>query len=293
MRDTNLLQLALGLAPPWTVTRSDFDPEAKRLDIQIDFAPGSRFPCPNCGAADCSAYDTEQMSWRHLNFFQHQAYINARVPRVRCDTCGIRKVHVPWARPDSGFTLLFEALLMTMVSAMPVRTVARLWRVLHHYVDQARARTDASEVTRVAIDETAARRGHDYITLFVDIDQARVLFATEGKDAETVAAFAKDLTTHGGDAAAVDEVCIDMSPAFIKGTAEHLPNAAVTFDRFHAVKIVNDAVDQVRRTEQKRQSVLRGTGWRSRISTTSPRPKPVRASLRSGASGPPIAGCRR
>lgn len=269
MRDTNLLQLALGLTPPWTVTRSDFDPDAKRLDIQIDFTPGSRFPCPNCGAADCPAYDTERMTWRHLNFFQHQAWLNARVPRLRCDTCGIRKAHVPWARPDSGFTLLFEALLMTMLSAMPVNSVAkmvgehdtRLWRVLHHYVDQARARSDASDVTRVAIDETAARRDHDYITLFVDIDQARVLFATEGRDADTVAAFAEDLAAHGGDAEAISEVCIDMSPAFIKGTAEHLPNAAITFDKFHAVKIVNDAVDQVRRTEQKGQSLLRGTRY--------------------------------
>ena len=269
MRDTNLLQLALGLTPPWTVTRSDFDPDAKRLDIEIDFAPGSRFVCPNCGAADCPAYDTERSSWRHLNFFQHQAYINARVPRVRCDKCGIRKAHVPWARPDSGFTLLFEALLMTLVSAMPVKTVARmvgehdtrLWRVLHHYVDQARARVDASKVTKVAIDETAARRGHDYITLFVDIDQARVLFATEGKDADTIAAFAEDMAAHGGDSKAVSEVCIDMSPAFIKGTAKHLPNAAITFDKFHAVKIVNDAVDQVRRAEQKRQSLLRGTRY--------------------------------
>ena len=204
LRDTNLLQLALGLTPPWTVTRSDFDAEAQRLDIEIDFAPGSRFACPTCGAADCPAYDTERMTWRHLNFFQHQAYLNARVPRVRCDTCGVKKVPVPWARPDSGFTLLFEALVMTMVSAMPVKAVARmvgehdtrLWRVVHHYVDQARARADASDVTRVAIDETAARRGHDYITLFVDIDQARVLFATEGKDADTVAAFADDLTAH-------------------------------------------------------------------------------------------------
>jgi len=269
MRDTNLLQLALGLTPPWTVTRSDFDPDAKRLDIQIDFTPGSRLPCPNCGAADCPAYDTERMTWRHLNFFQHQAWLNARVPRLRCDTCGIRKAHVPWARPDSGFTLLFEALLMTMLSAMPVNSVAkmvgehdtRLWRVLHHYVDQARARSDASDVTRVAIDETAARRDHDYITLFVDIDQARVLFATEGRDADTVAAFAEDLAAHDGDAETISEVCIDMSPAFIKGTAEHLPNAAITFDKFHAVKIVNDAVDQVRRTEQKGQSLLRGTRY--------------------------------
>jgi transposase len=137
----------------------------------------------------------------------------------------------------------------------------RLWRVVHHYVDEGRARTDASQVSRVAIDETAARRGHDYITLFVDIDQARVLFATEGKDAATVAAFADDLAVHGGDPKAIEEVCIDMSPAFIKGVAESLPEAAVTFDKFHAVKIINDAVDQVRRAEQKQQDVLRGTRY--------------------------------
>jgi transposase len=269
MKDTSLLQLALGLTPPWTVSSSDFDAQAHRLDIRIDFAPGSRFACPACGAANCPAHDTERKTWRHLNFFQHQAYLTARVPRIRCEACGVRTVTVPWARPDSGFTLLFEALIMTMVSAMPVAAVARmvgehdtrLWRVIHHYVEQARARTRGAEVSRVAIDETAARRGHDYITLFVDIDQARVLFATEGKDAATVAAFADDLAAHGGDPAAVGEVCIDMSPAFIKGVAENLPEAAVTFDKFHAVKIVNDAVDQVRRAEQKNQPLLRGTRY--------------------------------
>jgi transposase len=263
------MQQALGLTPPWTVVRSDFDTKPGRLDVEIDFTPGSRFACPICGAADCPAYDTQRKTWRHLNFFQHQAYLHARVPRVRCDTCGIRQVNVPWARPDSGFTLLFEAMVMTMVSAMPVAAVARivdehdtrLWRVVHHYVDEGRARADASEVTRVAIDETAARRGHDYITLFVDLDQARVLFATEGKEAATVAAFAEDLAAHGGTPAAVEEVCIDMSPAFIKGVAESLPAAAVTFDKFHAVKIINHAVDQVRRAEQKQQDVLRGTRY--------------------------------
>src|SRR4051812_32644360 len=138
MRDTTLMQQALGLTPPWTVVRSDFDTAAGRLDVQIDFIPGSRFACPTCGAADCPAYDTQRKTWRHLNFFQHQAYLNARVPRVHCKTCGIRQANVPWARlakgsirlcrmewqdegrPDSGFTLLFEAMVMTMVSAMPV-----------------------------------------------------------------------------------------------------------------------------------------------------------------------------
>ncbi|MGH7152656.1 MAG: helix-turn-helix domain-containing protein, partial [Acetobacteraceae bacterium] len=206
MRDTNLLQLALGLVPPWAVVRSEFDPTTRRLDIHIDFATGSRFACPGCGAADCPAYDTERKSWRHLNFFQHQAWLQVRVPRVRCTGCGIRTLPVPWAREGSGFTLLFEALIMALAAAMPLNAIARLvgehdtrlWRVLHHYVEQARACTDASAVTRVAVDETAARRGHYYITLFVDIDRARVLFATDGRDATTVAAFADDLAGHGG-----------------------------------------------------------------------------------------------
>jgi len=149
---------------------------------------------------------------------------------------------------------------------MPVKAVARIvgehdtkvWRVIHHYVDQARARAG---VTRVAIDETAARRGHDYISLFVDIDLARVLFATEGRDADTVTEFAQDLTAHRGKPEAVGEVCIDMSPAFIKGVADNLPEAAITFDKFHAVKIINDAVDQVRRAEQKTKGLLRGTRY--------------------------------
>jgi transposase len=291
MRDTDLLQLALALVPPWLVRRSDFDPQRRRLDIHIDFPRGSRFACPGCGAADCPAYDTEEMTWRHLNFFQHHAYLHARVPRIECASCGIKKVSVPWAREGSGFALLFEALIMALVQAMPVKAVARLvgehdtrlWRVIHHYVDRGRARADFSAVTRVACDETAARRGHDYITLFVDLDRARVLFATEGKDAGTVAAFAADFAAHGGDPGAVAEVCIDMSPAFIKGTADHLPNAAVTFDKFHAVKIINDAVDRVRRAEQKAHGQLTGTRyiWLRNPATLSDKQRATLESLRT------------
>lgn len=132
-----------------------------------------------------------------------------------------------------------------------------MWRVLHHYVEEARNRADHSAVTRVAADETAARRGHNYVSLFVDLDDPRVLFVADGKDAATVEAFADDLTQHGGSVENISEVCIDMSPAFIKGTTANLPKANITFDKFHAVKIVNDAVDQVRRAEQKTRPELK------------------------------------
>jgi transposase len=269
MRDTDLLQQALGLTPPWQVVASRFDASARRLDMDISFPKGARFICPGCGATDCPAYDTTEMSWRHLNFFQHEAYLHARVPRVTCKTCGVKRVAVPWAREGSGFTLLFEALVMAMMTAMPVAAVGRLvrehdtrlWRVLHHYVEEARGRADHSAVTRVAFDETAARRGHDYVSLFVDLDGPRVLFVADGKDASTVEKFAADLAGHGGAAENIAEVCIDMSPAFIKGTAAHLPKANITFDKFHAVKIVNDAVDQVRRAEQKTRPELKKTRY--------------------------------
>lgn len=180
MRDTDLLQLALGLVPPWMVKAANFDAKARRLDIELDFAKGGRFPCPHCTRADCPVHDTAMQTWRHLDFFQHQAFLHARTPRITCPDCGVKRIAVPWARPGSGFTLLFEALAMTLMTAMPVAAAARLmkehdtrmWRVLHHWVEQARARADYAEVRRVAIDETAAKRGHDYVSLFVDIDRS-------------------------------------------------------------------------------------------------------------------------
>jgi transposase len=269
MRDLETFQAALELKDPWFVAGSRFDAATRRLDIDISFAKGSLFACPCCGAAACRVYDARPLTWRHLDFWQHQTYLTARVPRVKCDACGIKKVSVPWAREGSGFTLLFEDHVMDLMPAMPVAAAARmvsehdtrLWRIVHHYVDEARARDDHSKVTRAAFDETAARRGHDYVSLFVDLDRSRVLFVTEGKDAATVGAFAADLTEHGGDPAKVTEVCIDMSPAFIKGATEHLPKAEITFDKFHTVKIVNEAVDEVRREEQKSQPELKKTRY--------------------------------
>ena len=269
MKDTDLMQLALGLTPPWLVTSSTFSVEEKRLDIRIDFPTGSAFACPVCGASGCKGYDTDDFSWRHLNFFQHEAYLHARVPRVQCPTCGVKRVNVPWARPGSGFTLLFEALIMTLVKVMPVQSAAqivgehdtRLWRVLHHYVDDARERADYSEVAKIALDEKAARRGHNYVTLFVDLFMRRVLFVTPGKDAATVEAFAKDLLAHGGKPETITEVCQDMSPAFAAGVGAHLPNASITYDKFHVIKLINEAVDKVRRAEQKDRPELKKTRY--------------------------------
>lgn len=269
MRDIDLFQQALGLPWPWNVTRSEFAPEKRRLDLYVDFEVGGTFPCPECGQAGCKAHDTDEKTWRHLDFFQHQAFLHARTPRVRCSRCGVKLVDVPWARPGSGFTLLFEALVLAMAKGMPVAVLARLigehdtriWRILQHYVGEARAAADFSEVRRVGVDETASKRGQNYITLFVDLDGPRLLFATEGRHATTVAAFRQDLEEHGGQADQVEEFCIDMSAAFRKGIETWFPEAGITFDKFHVMQLLGAAVEQVRREEQKERPELKGSRY--------------------------------
>jgi transposase len=267
----DLFQAALGLTGPWQVTRTEFDAEAHRLDLYLDFSKGARFACPEGDQPACPVYDSEPKIWRHLDFFQHQAYLHARVPRVTCPTHGTRQVALAWARPGSGFTLLFEALLMALLAQMPVKAVAelvgehdtRLWRLLHHHVAQARAKLDMGEVTRVGVDETSARRGQDYVSLFVDLDapKPRVLVATEGRDRTTVARFAEELAAHGGDPERVRDVSADMSPAFEQGVRASLPKAYLTWDRYHLASHATKAVDAVRRAEAKQRPELRGTRY--------------------------------
>jgi len=214
-------------------------------------------------------HDTTEKTWRHLDFFQHQAFLTARTPRISCTTCGVRLVTVPWARPGSGFTLLFEGFAMALAMHLPIAVAAgflkitdqRLWRVVFHYVEAAVARMDLAGVKRVCIDETAAKRGQDYITLVVDIDGRRVVFVADGRSADTVRQFADHLEDRGGDASRITQVSIDMSPAFISGVGENLTEAEITFDRFHVMKLIGDAVDEVRRAEVKARPELRGTRY--------------------------------
>ena len=260
MQPETLFGMALGIVSPWEVTEVSFSKESNRLDITIDFQRGSTFPCPTCGAP-APAYDTTEKTWRHLNFFQYEAYLHAFVPRVNCpnEGCGVKQIQVPWARTGSGFTLLFEALVMTMARDMPVNVMARLfsvtdtrlWRVINAYVEAARAKEDFSEVKRIGIDETSTKKGHNYATFFFDLDKKTLLFGTEGKDNETVKDFVADLKKHGGDPEQITDAAIDMSKAFIKGVKEQLPNAVVTFDKFHLIKLMNEALGKIRAEEAR------------------------------------------
>ena len=267
--ELGLFTAALGLSAPWRVTRTEFD--GAQLDLYLDFPRGARFPCPakDCAEGACVVHDTADKTWRHMDFFQYKAFLHARLPRVRCPEHGVRQVSVSWARPGSGFTMLFEALALTFATAMPVAKVAemtrehdtRIWRVLEHHVGAARDQEDFSEVTKVGMDETSARKGQDYVSIFADMMRGRVLFATDGRSSDTVARFAADLAEHGGDPASITDTSSDMSTAFISGISQHLPNATMTFDKFHIAANLSEAVDAVRRTEVTTRPELKHTRW--------------------------------
>jgi len=256
-----LFTSALGLVPPWEVEKVELDTASRRIDFEVR-CNAKMLGCPQCGLAGQRIHDRLRRSWRHLDFFQYEAWLHAEVPRVACTGCGkTTQVDVPWAREGSGFTALFEALALALCRELPVRQAAallrcndkQLWRRIEFFVEQARALDDMSGVQIVGIDETSLRRGQDYITVVHDLDAKRLLFATEGREHHTVVEFVDDLKAHGGDPEQVRHVCMDMSAAYAKGVGVALPNAAISYDRFHVVKMAIEAMDEVRKAEVREQ----------------------------------------
>ena len=265
MDELTLFSQALGLAKPWQVVDLKFSKEEGRLDLWLDFGKGAKFPCPSCQETrEGEVHDTLERTWRHLNFFQYETYLHARVPRIRCGTCGVKQVDVPWARPGSGFTLLFELLVLSLSREMSVAAVAeltsehanRLWRILKHYVERARRAVDLRTFHKLGIDEFAIRKGHVYMTSFGDLEASRVIFLGEGRKKGVVKAFIEDLRSRGTDPGQIDVVCCDMWDPYLNGIGTFLKKALVVFDRFHVMTQLNKAIEMVRREEQRDNEAL-------------------------------------
>lgn len=271
MIENNIFEKALHIEKPWFIKKVIFNEESKRLDIYVDFHKGSTFFYESIKEnirGNFKVYDTEDKVWRHLNFFEHECYIHARTPIVKISgdkNNNFRLISPPWIGKCPGFTLLFEALILQLAKSMPIHTLCKIigesdykiWKILDKYVEESRYNLDLSNLKFVGLDETSKKKGHDYITLFVDLEQKRTIFITSGKDSSTISAFKKDLEKHNGDSKNISKISSDMSPAFIKGIKTELPNAEITFDKFHIIKIINKAVDEVRKLEVKSNPILK------------------------------------
>lgn len=262
-----LFKVALQINEPIYIESIEFiDIE---LHIELGFRKGGEFPCPVCGK-QCKAKDKIAKKWRHLNFFQYKCFLHFSVPRTNCSSCGIHHYMPNWAREGSGFTLLFEAFVIMLVKGgMPFLELERvtgeydnrLRRIVDHYVEEAYKKKDFNNVKNIGIDETSSKKGHKYVTVVTDHDKQEIVYVTEGKDASTMKRFVDELPKHGGDATNITNITMDMSISFISGAANYLPKAHVTFDKFHVVKLLNEAVDKVRRAETKQNSILKGTKY--------------------------------
>ena len=267
-----IFETALGISSPWFIAGMNFEPSQRKLNIRVDFEVGSRFAVPG-HSGEHPVHDTVTKTYRHLNFFQHECELEVRVPRVKLPDGKVTQVTPPWAGKLSGFTLLFEAFVLllarettfTGASRITGLSVHRVMALCERYVNEAVSAADLSEVRRVALDETSRAKGQEYVTLFADADpdpaRRRVIFVAEGKEAMTVEAFAANLRAHHGRPTQIDSVSIDMSPAFIRGVTDHLPTAKITFDKFHVIAHASEAIDKMRRLEQKLDPSLKGLRW--------------------------------
>jgi len=270
MNFSKIFERALGIESPWYVADINFDESNKRLDIKLDFEKGTSFTYVGEGfSGEYTAYDTIDKEWRHLNFFEHECYLKARVPRIKTPDGKIHLVAPSWSGLQNGFTLLFEALILQFAKHMPVHQIAKLikisdykiWSILDRYTEAARALEDYNEVKQVGMDETSIAKGHDYLTLFVDLAKRRTIFIAKGKDNTTVKDFKADFKAHAGKPEEITDISCDMFPAFIKGVKEQLPAAQITCDKFHIIKLINEAVDEVRRSVASNNPLLKGTRY--------------------------------
>ena len=259
MTERDIFSIALHLSPPWRILGIELD--ADTLHLHIDFDRTGRFD-------GLPIHDTVDRQWRHADFFQYKCLLHAKVPRVKHPDGRVETVKVPWARPGSGFTHLFEIQALSLMREMPVLAAARrlqlhdtrLWRLLRRMVEDAHATQDIGHPKRIGVDETASRRGHEYITVFVDLDTRRVLFACEGRSSVALARFKGFLESKGAQTTGLDFSC-DMSQAFLLGIKEAFPDARVTLDKFHLVALLTKAVDETRKEEARKQKRLAGTRW--------------------------------
>lgn len=255
-----MFEKLLGLDISWKILSVSYIESSKTVAIVVsetDWLWSNWSCCEDDGRFSCYEH-CDEIVWRHLNIFEYRCEIRCRVPRGKCSKCKkVVRAPIPWEGKSKHFTFGFEAFALTLARQMPINQVAltlgendkRIWRVLNAYVQEAYKEESFGVVRIVGCDEMNVRKGHNYISVFADLQEKRVLFATAGKDSSTWDRFKEELPKHGGDPAEIESVSIDMSPAYQAGARNTCPGARLVFDKFHVMKLVGEAVNEVRNRE--------------------------------------------
>ena len=260
MQDTDLYRHLLGITSPWEVTGVELSVEGERVDVQVSHPTGTRFTCPKCDAL-LPVYDhAEERSWRHLDSCQFATFLHARPPRVECATHGVHQVTLPWAEPMSRFTTLFERLAIDVLQECDVVGACRIlrvswdegWHLMERAVARGLLRRPVEAPVHLGVDEKAAGRGHDYITVVSDVDAGTVRFIADERKEESLDAYFDTLPAT--ELARIEAVAMDMWEPYATSVRAHLEDAddKIVFDRFHIMGHMTKAVDTVRKAEHRR-----------------------------------------
>jgi transposase len=260
MRDTELYRHLLGLLEPWEVSRVELSVQDQRVDVWAEHPKRTRFACPECGT-ELAVYDhSEERSWRHLDSCQFLTFLHARPPRVECATHGVRQVRLPWAEPMARFTMLFERLAIDVLKECDVEGACRIlrvswdegWGIAERAVARGLLRRGVVAPAHLGVDEKAAGRGQDYITVVSDVDAGTVIHLADERKKSSLDGYFDTLNTD--ELARIEAVAMDMWEPYANSVRAHLDDAdnKIVFDRYHIMAHMGTAVDTVRKTENRR-----------------------------------------
>lgn len=263
--------MLLGLDEGWQVVDVDLRLPEQKVVIALQSVAGHPHCCPECGTQRPLKDHAPERTWRHLDTMQFETILKARLPRTQCPDCGVKTITVPWAEPHGRFTLMFEAfairVLQAAASVERARSLLRLsWHSVHQIMERAVERGVASRqqepVPHVGIDEKSFGSGQDYISVMVDIDGSRVLEVAKDRTEQSCDQLWNTLSD--AQKQGVKSVATDFWKAYSNSTGRHAPQAEIVHDRFHISQYLVEAVDLVRRRENRKlsaagQTVLKGT----------------------------------
>jgi transposase len=272
VRDTELYAALLGIKHPWTVVDVKLDVKSERIDVFLKDVSGVKHTCPKC-KKPCSTYDhAEERVWRHLDTCQCDTYVHARLPRTECEEHGVLEIAAPWAGPRSSLTLRYECEIIDTIKECDLTGVTRLtgltwdivFGVMKRAVERGLERKPHKIPEYIGVDEKSFAKRHSYETVVCDLERGTVEYVTDDRGRGSLLKYYQQFSSE--ELSKVKAIAMDMWDPYISATKECIPDAAkkIVFDRYHATRYVNEAVDKVRRREHKQLSIegderLKGT----------------------------------
>ncbi|MEZ0228736.1 MAG: ISL3 family transposase [Planctomycetota bacterium] len=260
MRDTELYRHLLGLVPPWTVARVELNVKEQKVDVWAEHDADQVWCCPECGESKLPLYDhSEERTWRHLDSCQFLTFLHARPPRVSCPTHGVRQARLPWAEPRSRFTALFERLAIDVLKETSITGGLKIlriswdeaWHILQRAVERGLRAKPRRLPAAIGVDEKAAAKGHVYVTIVCDLERGTVEGISDGRKKEDLDRYFAQFTEE--ERKGVEAVALDMWDPYIASVVENIPDGRnkIVFDRFHVMKNMGEAVNNVRKGEHR------------------------------------------